>query len=156
MLFCKYRWFYLLVCCCWRAKMVRHGTIMCVIVHHAIFSMWMAKSTHLWQIFLLNFVVCCVGSLLGLPLCWCVIGVQRVGIWDVLNKISIGKWFCLLYVHLSRPRLLRSECKISLSIYFMVIHIWSKIWRIVIRQLTMGLPFASNLLVLLLWNQSVH
>jgi hypothetical protein len=28
-------------------EMVRHGRIMCAIVHHAIFPMWMIKFTHL-------------------------------------------------------------------------------------------------------------
>jgi hypothetical protein len=38
--------FYLLECCCWRAKMVKHGRTMCAIMHHVIFPMWMAKWSH--------------------------------------------------------------------------------------------------------------
>jgi hypothetical protein len=33
-------------CYCWRAKMVKHGRTMFAIVHHVIFTMWMAKLTH--------------------------------------------------------------------------------------------------------------
>jgi hypothetical protein len=76
---------YLLVCCCWKAKMVKHGRIMCVIVHCVTFPMWMAKLTHLWKLFMLNFIVCCVGMLYYS--CWCVINVQGVGIWDASHHL---------------------------------------------------------------------
>jgi len=38
--------FYLHECCCWKVRMVKHGKIMCTIVYHVIFPMWMAKLTH--------------------------------------------------------------------------------------------------------------
>ncbi len=73
--------------CYWKVEMDKHGRIMCVISRYVIFPMWMAKLTHLLQLFLLDFIVCCVGNLLGLPLCWCVIDVQKVSIWDALDHI---------------------------------------------------------------------
>ncbi len=65
--------------------MVKHVRIMCVIVHCVIFPMWMTKLTHLQQLFLLDFIVFCVGNVLGLPLC--VIIVQGVVIWDALHHL---------------------------------------------------------------------
>ncbi len=56
----------------------------------------------------------------------------------------------LMSLHLNRSRFFRSHNRISLNIFFMVIHILLKIGKIVIKRLTMGLPFAPNLLVLLL------
>jgi hypothetical protein len=49
------------------------------------FCMLMAKLTHIWRLFLLYYVVYCVGSLLELPLCWFVIGVPKVGIWNAIH-----------------------------------------------------------------------
>jgi hypothetical protein len=40
--------------------MVKHGKTMCVIVHYVF--MWMVILTLFWQLFLLDFVVCCVGK----------------------------------------------------------------------------------------------
>jgi hypothetical protein len=57
--------------------MVRHGRTMCIIMHHVIFPMWMAKLTHLWPLYLLVYNVCCVGSPQELPLCWFVTSVQK-------------------------------------------------------------------------------
>jgi hypothetical protein len=51
---------------------------------HVISCMLMAKVTHLWWLFLLDYIICFVGNLQGLPLCWFVINVLEVGIWDVL------------------------------------------------------------------------
>jgi hypothetical protein len=33
-------------CCCWKVKMVEHGSTMCIIVDCVVFSMWLAKLTH--------------------------------------------------------------------------------------------------------------
>jgi hypothetical protein len=63
--------------------MVRHVRIIRVIVCCVIVPMRVTKWTHLWQLFLLDFVVFCVGNLLELPLC--VIGVLGVVKWDVLH-----------------------------------------------------------------------
>ncbi len=49
-----------------------------------VFLMLMVKLTHHWQLFLLDHVVCCMDNLQGLPLCWFVIDVSKVGTWDFL------------------------------------------------------------------------
>jgi hypothetical protein len=74
---------YLLVCCCSKFKIVKHGRITCIIVHHIIFLLWMAKMNHSWWLSLHDFLVCCVNKLRELLLCWFVINVLEVGIWDV-------------------------------------------------------------------------
>ncbi len=81
------RRYYLLKCCCWRAEMVKHGKTMCITMHHVIFLMWMVKLTLLWQFFLLDFVICCVGKPWGLPLRWFVIGVPRGSTWDASRHL---------------------------------------------------------------------
>jgi len=63
--------------------MVKHGRTMCIIVHHVIFLMWMAKLTHLWLLYMFIYNVCCVGSPQELPQCWFVFGVQEDGTWHV-------------------------------------------------------------------------
>jgi hypothetical protein len=63
--------------------MVRHGRTMCVIMHHVIFPMWMARLTHPWLLYLLVYGVCCVGGRQKLPLRWFVTDVQEDGTWHV-------------------------------------------------------------------------
>ncbi len=53
-------------------------------VPHVILCMLMAKMTHLWWLFLFDYIICFVGNLRGLPLCRFVINVLEVGIWDIL------------------------------------------------------------------------
>jgi hypothetical protein len=72
--------------------MDKHGRIMCVIVRYVIFRVWMVELTHLLQKKLLDFIICCVSNLLGLPLCWCVISVQKVGILDALHHPWTKYW----------------------------------------------------------------
>jgi hypothetical protein len=62
--FCEYKRCYLSKCYCWRGGMVKHGRTTRVLVHHVIFCMFTTKLTHIWRLFLLYYVVCCVGSLL--------------------------------------------------------------------------------------------
>jgi hypothetical protein len=63
--------------------MVKHGKTMCKIVHHVTFLMWMEKLTYFLLLSLLAFDVCCANNFQRQQLCWCVIGVQKVDIWDV-------------------------------------------------------------------------
>jgi len=90
----------------WKHTLTKHGKTMCGIMFHVISLMWMARSTHLWQLFLPYFIVCCVGSLWGLSLCWCVIGVQGVDTWDAFywswTRYQSENWFAL--VHIIKPR----------------------------------------------------
>jgi hypothetical protein len=87
-------WFYvlkrsfLLKYRCWKEEMVKHGRTMCIIAHHAIFPMWMARLTHLWLLYLLVYDVWCVGSWQELPLCWFMTGVQEDGTWHVWHRFS--------------------------------------------------------------------
>jgi len=74
---------YLVVCYCSRFKIVRHGRITYIIMHHIIFLMWMAKISHPWWLSLHVFLKCCVSNLGELLLCWFVINVLEVGIWDI-------------------------------------------------------------------------
>jgi hypothetical protein len=55
-----------------------------LIVHHVIFCLLMVKLIHLWHLFSLDYIICCVGTPQGLALYWFVINVQKVDIWDVL------------------------------------------------------------------------
>jgi len=76
---------YLLVCCCLRFKIVRHGKITCIIVHHIIFLMWMAKMSHPQWLSLHDIFLYVMRAILRqLLLCWFVINVLEVGIWDIL------------------------------------------------------------------------
>jgi hypothetical protein len=93
------RRYYLLECCCWRVKMVRHGRTMCVTMQHVIFLMWMVKLTLLWQLILLDFIICCVGKPRGLPLCWFVIGVPRGSTWDALGHLCKKYWLTNGFAH---------------------------------------------------------
>jgi membrane protease YdiL (CAAX protease family) len=43
--------------------------ITCIIVHHIIFCIMTPNLTCFWWLFLLNYIVCYVGSLWMLPLC---------------------------------------------------------------------------------------
>jgi len=74
---------YLRVCHWSKFKIVKHGRVTCIIVHHIIFLLWMAKMSHPWWLPLHDFFVCCVNNLRELLLCWFVINVLEVGIWDV-------------------------------------------------------------------------
>jgi hypothetical protein len=84
MLFCMCERCYFPKCYCWRDRMVRLGNTTDVTAHCAIFLMWMVKLTHHWQLFLRDHVVCFADNLQGLPLCWLVIDVPKVGTWDFL------------------------------------------------------------------------
>jgi hypothetical protein len=62
-LFCGCERFYLLGCC-WGVKMVmEHGRTTCIIVRYVSSPTWMAQLTHLWQLLMMSFIVCCVGGL---------------------------------------------------------------------------------------------
>jgi len=97
-------------------------------------------------------------NLQELLLCWFVRSVLEVGIWDVSchqwKKCLLANGFALDAPN--RPRFLRSHSRIHTRFSSMVIHIWVGIWRITFRWLMMGFTFASGLLVLLPWNQSIH
>ncbi len=63
----------------WKHTLTKHGKTMCGIMFHVISLMWMARSTHLWQLFLPYFIVCCVGSL------W---AYHYVGAWLVFKGLT--------------------------------------------------------------------
>jgi hypothetical protein len=60
--FCEYGRCYFPKSYCCNDKMVKPRRSICVIVHHVIFHMSMAKLNHLWQLCLLNYVVCCANN----------------------------------------------------------------------------------------------
>ncbi len=149
-----------MVCYCWKAEMVKHGRIMCVIVRCVIFPMWMAKLIHLWQLFMPNFVVCCVGNLHGLLSFWCVINVQGINIQDTLHRpwtrYRSRNGFVLYAFNKPKTLFLQLDSQKYLWIFSKVIHIWLSIWGTTIKQLTMGFTFAPTLLILALYNQGGH
>jgi hypothetical protein len=81
---------YLLEFYCWKVEMVRHWRItsMCSVI----FLMWMVKLTFIWLLFLPNFVVCWVGKPQGLPPCWFVINVHKIGRWSIWHHHCKKFW----------------------------------------------------------------
>lgn len=130
--------------------MVKHGVVTSIIVCHIIFYIMMANLTCFWWLFLLNYLVCCLGSLWRLPLCWFVIDVLKVSIWDVLchcwKKCRLENGFArsalcrprYLFLWLNRDILSFSPWWFTFSLGFE---------GIVIKQLTMGLTFALDLFI---------
>ncbi len=98
------------------------------------------------------------GQALGVTIMLFVISVLEVDIRDVSchqwKKCQLANGFA--FDAPNRPRFLRSHNRINLGFSSMVIHIWLGTWRIITRWPMMGLTFAPSLVVLLLWNQSVH
>jgi hypothetical protein len=78
---CSKRRSYLLKYYCRKDKMVRHGRTMCIIVHHVIFPMWMAKLTHPWPLYMLVCNRCSRG--------W-----HMACLTPPLDQLLVGKWFC--------------------------------------------------------------
>lgn len=146
------------MCYCWKAEMVRCGRIMCIIVRHVIFSNVDCQIDPFSIIVPigLHFMLCGQFTRVAIMLVSSVFKGSTYGILYTTFEQSTSLKMVFLSLHLSRSSFFRSHNKISLNIFFMVIQIWLKIWRIVIKRLTMKLPFALGLLVLLVWNRSVH
>lgn len=79
--------FYFLECYYWRAKMVRHGRT--IYMHNYALSVlqcgWPNRPS--WMVVPMAYDVYYVGNLQELSLCWIVINVHNVGIWDVLRHL---------------------------------------------------------------------
>jgi hypothetical protein len=132
--------------------MVRHGKIMCIIVCRVIFPMWMAKLIPFSIVVptILHCMLCGQFTRVTTTLVSLVFKGSSCAIpYTTFGQNTSWKMF-LMSLHLNRSKFFRSHNRISLNIFFMVIHILLKIGKIVIKRLTMGLPFAPNLLVLLL------
>lgn len=83
---------YLLECYCWRVEMVRHiATTTCVIVGHVIIYMLMAKSTVFWRLFLLDYVICCMGSLS--------LSCHYVNLWSMFKRLACGMYYATIGRH---------------------------------------------------------
>jgi hypothetical protein len=133
--------------------MVRHEKTMCVIMCHVIFLMWMVQLTFFWRLFLPNFVICCVGKPQGLPPCWFVISVPRVGTWDaschLCRKYQLTNGFSHNAFSWPRYLFLWLNSKGFFSFLPMhVSHLAKELKGIIVRWLMMGFTFAFNLLVL--------
>jgi hypothetical protein len=102
---------------------------------------------------LTTYDVCCVSKLQEPPLCWFETSVLKVNIWDVSchqwKKCKLANGFALGAPN--RLRFLRTHSRTNPRFSSMVIHIWlgMGIWRIIIKQLMIGLTFAPGLMVLL-------
>jgi hypothetical protein len=132
--------------------MVKHGRTMCITMRHVIFLMWMVRLTRFWQLFLLDFIVCCVGKPWGLPTCWCAIGVPRVGTWDashhLCKKYRLTNGFAHDAFNWPRYLFLSFDSKKSFQFFpnACFTFCWG-IWGLAIRWLMMGLTFALDLFI---------
>jgi len=90
--------FYLLKCYYWKVKMVKHGNTMCAIVHHVIFSIWMAKLTYYVMVPTnLQCIMLCGQSLRAtiMLICdQCCRGWHMGCLIPPLEEVPIDKWFC--------------------------------------------------------------
>jgi hypothetical protein len=107
-----------LKCYCWEAKMVKHGNTMCAIVHHVIFSIWMAKVTY--PIMILTNLQCIMLCRQYLRTTITLICDQCCRGWHMgcfippLEEMPIDKWF---FHSPNKPRLLRLDNKTTLKVF---------------------------------------
>jgi hypothetical protein len=95
---------YLLKCYCWRVKMIKHGMIACIIMSHILFSMWMAKFSHIFLMVVTIGLWCmlCVDNLLGpedyMLICDQYSQGRHTGCQMLpLGEILIKKWFLSMH-----------------------------------------------------------
>ncbi len=145
--------FYLLKYYCWKAKMVKHGNTMCVLVHHVIFSIWMAKVTYPIMVPTdLECIMLCkqfLGITIMLICDQCCRGWHMGCLIPPLEEMPTDKWFCHSP---NKPRFVKLDKELASMFFPMVMHIWMGIWNILVRQLIMWFLFAPNLLVFSRYN----
>jgi hypothetical protein len=98
--------------------MVKHGNIVCAIVHHIIFSIWMAKLTYLVMVPTnLECIMLCrrsLGTTIMLICDQCWQGWHMGYLIPPLEEVPIDKWFCHSP---SKPKFLGLDNRTSLKVF---------------------------------------